>query len=157
MLSEDTFQAINSPVTAGRQRASGMRFADVRVHSLWHAIILFRQLAAEGFRATDLRRHLAALMGRHADDMSQGAVTYQLRRLRLHGLIERLPNSFRYRITDFGFRAALFFTRIYNRLLRPGTAAALPGLRAVDSRLKRAFDKLDTEVKTWINQAQFAH
>ena len=157
MLSEDTFQAINSPVTAGRQRASGMRFADVRVHSLWHAIILFRQLAAEGFRATDLRRHLAALMGRHADDISQGAVTYQLRRLRLHGLIERLPNSFRYRITDFGFRAALFFTRIYNRLLRPGTAAALPGLRAVDSRLKRAFDKLDTEVKTWINQAQFAH
>src|SRR6516165_3767054 len=157
MLSEDTFQAINSPVTAGRQRASGMRFADVRVHSLWHAIILFRQLAAEGFRATDLRRHLAALMGRHADDMSQGAVTYRLRRLRLHGLIERLPNSFRYRITDFGFRAALFFTRIYNRLLRPGTAAALPGLRAVDSRLKRAFDKLDTEVKTWINQAQFAH
>src|SRR6516165_763001 len=157
MLSEDTFQAINSPVAVGHQRASGMRFADVRVHSLWHAIILFRQLAAEGFRATDLRRHLAALMGRHADDMSQGAVTYQLRRLRLHGLIERLPNSFRYRITDFGFRAALFFTRIYNRLLRPGTAAALPGLRAVDSRLKRAFDKLDTEVKTWINQAQFAH
>jgi hypothetical protein len=156
MLSEDTFQAINSPVTAGRQRASGMRFADVRVHALWHAIILFRQLAAEGFRATDLRRHLAALTSRHSDAMSQGAVTYQLRRLRLHGLIERLPNSFRYRVTDFGFRAALFFTRTYNRLLRPGTAAAFPALRAVDSALKRAFDKLDNTVNTWINQAQFA-
>jgi hypothetical protein len=155
MLAEDTFQAINSPVAAGRQRASGLRFADLRVHSLWHAIILFRQLA-EGFRAADLRYHLAALSGRDPDAISQGAITYQLRRLRLHGLIERLPNSFRYRVTEFGFRAALFFTRLYNRLLRPGLAAALPSLSAVDTPLKRAFDKIDTQLKASIDQAQFA-
>jgi len=155
ILAEDTFQAINSPVAAGRQRASGLRFADPRVHALWHAIILFRQLA-EGFRAADLRHHLAALSGRDPDAISQGAITYQLRRLRLHGLIERLPNSFRYRVTEFGFRAALFFTRLYNRLLRPGLAAALPPLRAVEAPLKRAFDKINTQVQTWIDQAQFA-
>jgi DNA-binding HxlR family transcriptional regulator len=155
MLAEDTFQAINSPVAAGRQRASGLRFADMRVHSLWHAIILFRQLA-EGFRSADLRRHLAALSGRDPEAISQNAITYQLRRLRLHGLIERLPRSFRYRVTEFGFRAALFFTRLYNRLLRPGLAAALPSLRAVDAPLKRAFDKIDAEVNAWISQAQFA-
>ena len=43
MLAEDTFQAINGPVEAGRQRASGLRFADRRVHALWQALILFRQ------------------------------------------------------------------------------------------------------------------
>ena len=155
MLAEDTFQAINHPVAAGRQRASGLRFADPRVHSLWHAIILFRQLA-EGFRSADLRHHVAALSGRDPDAISQGAMTYQLRRLRLHGLIERLPNSFRYRVTEFGFRAALFFTRLYNRLLRPGLAAALPGLRAVDAPLKRAFDNITSKVNAWIGQAQFA-
>ena len=155
MLAEDTFQAINRPVEVGRQRASGLRFADPRVHSLWHAIILFRQLA-EGFRAADLRRHLAALSGRDAEAISQGAITYQLRRLRLHGFIERLPHSFRYRVTAFGFRAALFFTRLYNRLLRPGLAAVIPTLRAVDASLKRAFDKIDTEVNSSINRAQLA-
>jgi hypothetical protein len=155
MLAEDTFQAINSPVAAGRQRASGLRFADPRVHSLWHAIILFRQLA-EGFRAADLRHHLAALSGRDPETISQAAITYQLRRLRLHALIERLPNSFRYRVTEFGFRIALFFTRLYNRLLRPGLAAALPGIRAIDAPLRRAFNKIDTQVNTWITQAQFA-
>lgn len=155
MLAEDTFQAINSPVASGRQRASGLRFADVRVHSLWHALILFRQLA-EGFRSADMRHRVAALLGRDPEAISQGAMTYQLRRLRLHGLIERLPNSFRYRVTKLGFRAALFFTRVYNRLLRPGLAAALPALRAVDAPLKRAFDKLDTEVTGWIDQAQLA-
>jgi predicted MarR family transcription regulator len=87
---------------------------------------------------------------------SPKAITYQLRRLRLHGLIERLPKSFRYRVTEFGFRAALFFTRVYNRILRPGLAAALPNLRAVDTPLKRAFDQINTRVNEWINQTQLA-
>jgi hypothetical protein len=52
-------------------------------------------------------------------------------------LIERLPNSFRYHVTEFGLRVALFFTRTYNRILRPGLAAALPSLRAIDAPLKR--------------------
>jgi hypothetical protein len=71
MLAEDTFQTINSPVAVGRQRASGLRFADPRVHPLLHALILFRQIA-DGFRAADLRHHLAALSGRHPETTSQG-------------------------------------------------------------------------------------
>ena len=152
ILAEDAFQAINSPVAAGRQRASGLRFADPRVHALLHAVILFRQLA-QGFRSSDLRQHLAALSGRDPQSISQSAITYQLRRLRLHGLIERVPDSFRYRLTQFGLRAALFFTRAYNRLLRPGLAAALPSLRASDTTLKPAFDKIDQQINAWINQA----
>ena len=156
ILSEDTFQALDRPVAAGRQRASGLRFADPRVHALLHALVLFRQLA-RGFRAADLRQHLAALSGCDPVSISQGAVTYQLRRLRLHGLIERMPNSFHYRVTDFGLRVALFFTRTYNRLLRPGLAAALPALRAITTPLKRAFDTLAAHIDTIVNQAQFAH
>jgi hypothetical protein len=155
IISEDRFQAVNSPVAAGHQRASGLRFADPRVHALLHAMILFRQLA-QGFRAVDLRHHLAALSGRDPNSISQGAVTYQLRRLRLHGLIERLPNSFRYRVTAFGFRVALFFTRTYNRLLRPSLAAALPELRAIATPLKRAFDTLTAQIDRTIKEAQLA-
>jgi hypothetical protein len=129
IVAEATFQSINGPVAAGRQRASGLRFADPRTHQLLQALILFRQIA-QGFRCDDLRRPLATLSGRAPGQISQGAITYQLRRLRLHGFVERLSKSFRYRVTDFGLRAALFFTRAYNRLLRPASAAALPGLHA---------------------------
>src|ERR1700738_1809141 len=155
MLTEDTFQTINGPVAAGRQRASGLRFADLRIQSLLHGLIPFRLLPT-GLRCADLRHHLAILSGRDPDSISQGAITYQLRRLRLHGLIERVPDSFRYRVTEFGLRVAPFFTRPYNRLLRPGLAAALPILRAVDAPLKRAFDKIDTQINAWIEQAQLA-
>jgi len=155
ILSEDTLRTIDRPVTVGRQRASGLRFADPRVQSLLHALILFRQLP-QGFRAADLRQHLAALSGDDPATISQGAVTYQLRRLRLHGLIERTPSSFRYRITDFGLRVALFFTRAYNRLLRPGLAAALPTLRAVTTPLTRAFDALAAQIDTMTKRTQLA-
>jgi DNA-binding HxlR family transcriptional regulator len=152
MLAEDTFQAINSPVADGRQRASGLRFADPRVQSLWHGIILFR-LLPNGFRSADLRKHLALLTGRSPDLLSQGAITYQLRRLRLHGIIERLPHSFCYRVTQSGFRAALFFTRLYNRLLRPGFAAMMSAQAANAPRLHRAFDSLDAQINTLIQHA----
>jgi hypothetical protein len=155
ILTEDCFHEINRPITVGHQRAAGMRFADPRVHALLHALILFRQLP-QGFRAGDLRQHLAALLGRDAQSISQGAVTYQLRRLRLHRLIERLPKSFRYQVTDFGFRVALFFTRMYNRILRPALAAALPQLRAVTTPLKHAFDTLAAQVDAIVHDASLA-
>jgi hypothetical protein len=74
--------------------------------------------------------------------------TYDLRRLRLHGLVERLPKSHHYKVTDTGLRAAVFLSRAYARLLRPGLAAIAaeapgPGpLRAAFHRLGLAISAL---------------
>ena len=67
-----------------------------------------------------------------------------------------MPKTFRYRVTDFGLRIALFFTRTYNRLLRPGLAAAIPALRAVTTSLQRAFDALSTQIDAIIKEAKLA-
>jgi hypothetical protein len=113
--------------------------------------LLFR-LLANGFRNADLRQHLADLEGRSPQSIGRGSITYQLRRLRLHGMIERLPHSQRYRVTDIGWRTALFYTRTYNRLLRPGLAAVLPGHAAQSGPLSRAFDTLDRRVQQSLAQ-----
>ena len=47
-------------------------------------------------------------------------MTYDLRRLRLHGLIARIPHTHRYELTHFGKRVALFYTKLNARILRPG-------------------------------------
>src|SRR5262249_40054892 len=116
LLAEATFQAIDRPLNRHGQRVSGLRFADPKVQHLWHALLLFRMLV-DGFRSADLLQHLAELDGRSAHTIGRGTITYQLRRLRLHGMIERRPHSHRYRVTDRGWRTALFSTRTYNRLL----------------------------------------
>ena len=70
----------------------------------------------------DLREHLAPLLGKNASQMTPGSITYDLRRLRLHGLIARIPKTHRYRITAKGLRTAIFYTRLYGRSLRTGLA-----------------------------------
>ena len=54
--------------------------------------------------------------------MTSGQITYDLRRLRIRGLIQRIPRSFRYQVTDAGLRQALFLTRLVNRMMLPGLA-----------------------------------
>ena len=71
-------------------------------------------------------------------------------------MIERLPNSYSYRVTQAGFRAALFFTRTYNRLLRPGLAAVLPGQRAASTAFTQSFDTLETRIATYIAELALA-
>ena len=65
-------------------------------------------------------------------------------RLRLGGLIRRLPHTNRYVLTEDGIRIAVFYTKVYNRLLIPLTAAnqpqAPPDLRAALAAITRHVD-----------------
>ena len=73
-------------------------------------------------------------------------MTYDLRRMRLHGLIRRIPKSRRYLVTDFGLRFALFNTRGYARLFRVGLAHAVPDAQPPPSYLRDALDRFDRAV-----------
>jgi hypothetical protein len=53
-------------------------------------------------------------------------ITYDLRRLRLHAVTERIPKTHRYRITAKGLRTAIFYTRLYSCSLRTGLAIISP-------------------------------
>jgi hypothetical protein len=155
ILTEEVFQKVNRPIQVESQRASALRFADPQVQALWSVLLLFQFLPA-GFSNRALREHLAALLGQAPADLSQGRMTYHLRRLRLHGMIERIPQTHRYRVTDFGLRTAWFFARTYCRLLRPGLGTILPELSPPTSSLRRCFDQLDQEIKSWIEQTKLA-
>jgi hypothetical protein len=118
----EVFAAVNDPiVTADGNRTAGLRFADPRAHALLAALQVFR-LLPHGFTHRDLRALVAELLGLDAQQLSAGQMSYDLRRLRAHGLITRLPHSHRYRVTDTGLRHALFLTRTHDRLLRGGLA-----------------------------------
>jgi hypothetical protein len=118
----DALAAITGPATtATGQRVPGLRFTDPRAQALLSALCVFR-LLPRGFTHRDLRHHLAPQLGLAPEQMTSGQITYDLRRLRLHGLIARIPHTHRYRVTDPGLRHALFLTRAHNRLLRTGLA-----------------------------------
>jgi len=75
-------------------------------------------------------------------------MSYDLRRLRLHGLIERTPGTRRYEVTRPGFETALLFSRIYHRLLRPALSTVIDPKPPLHTRLRRAVDRVDHELDT---------
>jgi hypothetical protein len=150
-VGEDAFRRLNEPVAVEGQRASALRFADVSVQALLSALLVFR-LLPRGFSNRDLRDYWAPLLGKAPDALTPGQMSYHLRRLRLHGLIERIPKSHRYRVTGGGWRTALFCTRMYNRVLRPGLAQVMPEERSGDSVLRRSFDHFDAVLERWLEE-----
>src|SRR4029450_4806948 len=112
------------------RRPPALRFGDPRVMARTGALCQ-TLLAATGLANKSLRALIAGLLG---SDYRPRQMTYDLRRLRPAGLLRRPAPSNRYTLTADGIRIAVFYTKLYNRLLVPLTAAdqpqAPPDLRA---------------------------
>ena len=144
-IGEDAFEKVVRPIEVAGQRASALRFGDARVQALLSVLVLF-SFQLRGFTNQEMRASLAQLLGLDPAHYPVGRMTYDLRRLRLHGLIERIPKSHRYDVTPAGLRIALFFSRTYARLLRPKLAQIMPAGPPGDSPLRAAFDRLQAEI-----------
>jgi hypothetical protein len=148
VLASPAFERIAHPtVDAAGRRTPALRFGDPRVMALTGALC-HTLLAATGFTNKNLRVLIAGLLG---SDYRPGQMTYDLRRLRLAGLIRRLPHTNRYTLTPDGIRIAVFYTKIYNRMLVPLTATnqpqAPPELRAALATITRHVDAYATHAR----------
>jgi hypothetical protein len=146
----EAFTAVHDPIiTDTGARIAGLRLGDRRAHALLQALLVFRLLPG-GFLSRDLRGLLAGLLGR--DAISAGQMSYDLRRLRAHRLITRIPHSHRYRLTDTGLHHAMLLSHVHTRLLMPGLAQladpdppAATALRTAARNYSRALDQLSQE------------
>jgi hypothetical protein len=143
------FTELTAPiVTDTGTRIPGLRFGDPRAHALLQALLIHR-LLPHGFTNRELRTLIAPLLGTTTEHITAGKMTYDLRRLRAHGLISRIPRTRRYQITNAGLGHALLFTHAHDHLLRTGLAEitdpdppAPSRLRAADRAYQTAFDDL---------------
>ena len=152
VLTQDALDRLQHPTIADGQRVSALRFGDPRVMALCQALCAFTHLP-RGFRNRDLRPHVEALLGR---PYTTAQMTYDLRRLRLKGLIHRIPHTHRYTATSYGLRVTFFYAKLYLRILRPNWAALLPADDALPRSLRTALDLLDTEIQKLHEEAVIA-
>ncbi len=141
-----SYDRVCRPVVVEGQRVPALRFDHPTTQALLCALVVLR-LLPRGFANRDLRASLAPLLGREPSAMTQGMMSYHLRRLRLHGLIERIPHTHRYEVTDFGLAASVFLTRAHARFTGEGLDHVLgdgpPGrLRCACKRLQVEMDTL---------------
>jgi len=144
------FERIHQPYIREGQRTGALRFGDPRAMALTGALCCFVHVLA-GFTNHSLRGLVAGLLGR---DYSTHQMTYDLRRLRLHGLIERIPRTNRYTLTPQGTRVAVFYTKIHSRVLRPLVAAADQPPAPIE--LRRALATIDRTINHYVDNARLA-
>ena len=154
-LGDDAFQHLQRPRHVEGQRARALRFGDANAQALLNAVLMF-VFVARGFTNKDLRQQFAVWLGKRADEISPGRMSYELRRLRLHGLIEREPKTHRYRLTVEGLRTALFYTRVYSRILRPAMAPVVPAAPQGSPQAMRRFHAAEVAVNSWCDEACIA-
>lgn len=119
-----TFLEVTRPSTTDGLYASGLRFGEPRVMAVLAAVVGFSWLV-EGFTNKDLVQRTSALL---AQPYNSRQATYDLRRLRRKRLLERVPKTNRYQLTQDGRRVAVLFTKAHARFLAPGLSFLDPNL-----------------------------
>ena len=121
-LSSDSIQQVVQPtVTEDGKKAPGLKFGQTRVMALFLALTLFQHLI-DGFRNRDLRQQVADLLGVTLEQYTPHQMPYDLRRLRLKGLIYQPTKTNRYFVTPYGWKVARLFSRLEGRVFRPAMA-----------------------------------
>jgi hypothetical protein len=146
-IGDDVFDRLHQPLTEG-QRTGAFRFGDTRAMALCGALCVVANTVT-GFTNKSLRGLVAGLLG---TDYSANQMTYDLRRLRLHGLIERIPGTIRYQLTPEGTRTVVFYTKLRDRLLGPLLNAGHQPPTPIE--LRRALKQIDRSLTGYLTDAR---
>ena len=96
---------------------------------------------------------MADLLGVTISEYTASQMTYDLRRLRLKGLIFRPPRTNRYFVTPYGWKVARLFSRLEARVFRPAVAMFTGNDAVLPFPLRAALDRVDAQLDELIYEA----
>jgi hypothetical protein len=104
---------ITQPVQQNQRNYRGFNFLSAEDRSLL-VTLLRGEFAIRGFANKDLRRYLP---GR-----TSGQLSRLLKRLRLHGIAQKIPRSYRYRLSTFGLTVTTLACKLKDLVIIPELA-----------------------------------
>jgi hypothetical protein len=155
VLSAQSLERIVQPtVTDDGQRASALRLGEPRVMALLSALTSFAHIP-NGFTNKTLREQVADQLDLEHKPYGAAQMSYDLRRLRLKGIIWRIPGSYRYQLSTYGRKVALFFTKLETRIFRR-FLAALDSAQPVPLPLAAALEQVEQAVIQLVKHANLS-
>jgi hypothetical protein len=141
------WERISQPSREEGQRTGALRFGDQRAMALAGALCVALNTVV-GFTNKSLRALVSQLL---EGPYSTSQMTYDLRRLRLKGLVIRVPHTNSYTLSDNGIRFAVTYTKLGRRVLPPLLAADHP---PAPTELRQAFRVIDNHVDNYLEHAR---
>jgi len=112
------FQKMALPVTVGKTKIAGIKIHDTRMMRLME-LLLHGGTQLNGWRSADIHQAILTTFSLAASTYTLTQLRYDLRKMKAHGLIERIGRAYSYRLSDKGTKAALMFILFHKRVCGP--------------------------------------
>jgi hypothetical protein len=112
------FQKMALPVTLGKTKIAGIKMHDTRMMRLME-VLLHGGTQLNGWRSADIHQAILTTFSLAASTYTLTQLRYDLRKMKAHGLIERIGRAYSYRLSDKGTKAALMFILFHKRVCGP--------------------------------------
>jgi hypothetical protein len=113
-------------VLSNGKRIPGLKLDHPRQLALMQALVRFSHIAAQdSFSTVEVHADTAAALGRTTAHYSLASLRYDLSKLRVKGLVERLNKSRRYRLTSDGYRICVVYLKLFTKIYAPLTSGIL--------------------------------
>jgi hypothetical protein len=148
------FQRLALPIAVGHTRIPGIKIHDTRMMRLLE-VLLHGGPQLAGWRTAEIHRAILAAFGLPADRYSLTQLRYDLRKLKAHGLLERIDRTYAYRLTEKGIRTGAMFILFHKRVCGPLANSLFhhrPENRPPQpAKIERAYHEADTAVQQLID------
>jgi hypothetical protein len=145
------FQRMALPVASGKTIIAGIKIHDTRMMRLME-VLLHGGTQLNGWRCADIHRTILTSFALSPDRFTLTQLRYDLRKMKAHGLLERIGSSYRYRLSDKGTKAALLFILFHKRVCGPLANSLFQhrpneALKPPASRVETAYHKADHAIQ----------
>ncbi|HEY7156385.1 MAG TPA: hypothetical protein VH575_20630 [Gemmataceae bacterium] len=129
-------------VSVTGRRTPGLRLDDRRLLAVLSALTNLMYVIGKGcFRTVDLLADVQRTLGKADYQLSQ--LRYDLGKLRVKGLVRRLPGTRRYELSPEGYRLAILYQKLHHRLYGPLTAGIVEPVESDKQMLNSRKVRLD--------------
>lgn len=143
----DLLARLAKPVTVGKTRVGGIKLEHKRLMRLLEVLLQVAGQACGGWTARQLHQRILERFELRAASYKLSALRYDLRKLKAHGLVQRVGKSYRWQLTLKGQKAAVLLTlwrkRIYGPLADAAFGQRPDPAHQPNCRWERAYHKVD--------------
>jgi hypothetical protein len=148
------FERLAQPVAAGATRIPGIKIHDTRMLRLME-VLLHGGSQLAGWRTADLHRAVCEAFSLTPKAYSITQLRYDARKLRAHGLLDRIGRSYCYRLTTKGVKVAAMFVLFHKRVCGPVANTLFHHRPAKTStppaKIEAAYHKADVAIQHLVN------
>ena len=152
-------QRLALPVAVGTAKYPGIKIHDTRMIRLME-VLLHAGTLVSGWRTRQIHNAILTTFQISEDRYGLNQLSYDLRKLKAHGLLARDGKRYAYRLTDKGAKVALLFVLFHKQLCGPLANSLFHHQPAAaprpNSKLESAFHKADHSIYNIIQLLQAA-